>query len=210
MIDNNTHQSKIIANQFQNQMGFQKPIFIALLSSTLIITNVLAECTCEQEQIPGDKTKALNYKLVAIVSILISGGIGVSLPFAGKIFPALHPDKDGFFVVKTFAAGVILATGFIHIIPQAFKRLSSPCLGDDIWVDFPVAGFVAMLATVATLLFETSAAALQVRAAVTKVVGDVEDIETDGGGVHGHGHVHGMLSDDDAEVRRYRIISQVK
>ncbi|KAK1412269.1 hypothetical protein QVD17_33380 [Tagetes erecta] len=126
-------------------MDFQKLIFNVFLSSTLIITNVLADCTCEPNQISGDKTKALNYKLIAIVSILISGGIGVSLPFAGKIFPALHPDKDGFFVVKTFAAGVILATAFIHILPQAFRRLTSPCLDGDIWVDFPVAGFVAMV-----------------------------------------------------------------
>ncbi|KAI3731974.1 hypothetical protein L1987_63168 [Smallanthus sonchifolius] len=189
-------------------MKHQNPIFVAFLLSTLVTTDVLADCTCEPQQISGDKSKALKYKLIAVASILTAGGIGVSLPFAGKIFPALRPEKDGFFVVKTFAAGVILATGFIHILPQAFSRLTSPCLEGHAWADFPLTGLVAMVATIATLLFETSAAAYQVRAAVTKVVGDGEDTEMEGGVVHGH--VHGSMSPiDDNEVRRYRIVSQV-
>ncbi|KAI3818649.1 hypothetical protein L1987_12464 [Smallanthus sonchifolius] len=193
-------------------MEHQNPIFVAFLLSTLVTTDVLADCTFEPQQISGDKSKALKYKLIAIASILTSGGIGISLPFAGKIFPPLRPEKDGFFVVKTFTAGVILATGFIHILPQAFSRLTSPCLEGYGWVDFPLTGLVAMVATIVTLLFETSAAAYQVRAAATKVVGDGEDREMEVGVVHGHvhDHVHGSMSPtDDAEVRRYRIVSQV-
>ncbi|XP_076946794.1 zinc transporter 5-like isoform X1 [Bidens hawaiensis] len=190
-------------------MELQKLVCATFLLSTLVITNVVADCTCEPQQIPGDKNKALHYKLIAIASILTAGVIGVSLPFAGKIIPALHPDKDGFFVVKTFAAGVILATGFIHILPQAFKRLTSPCLEGYGWWDFPLTGLVAMVATIATLLFETSSAAYQDRAAVTKVVGDGEDQEMEVGIMHGHVHGSMMLETDDAEVRRYRIVSQV-
>ncbi|XP_076946795.1 zinc transporter 3-like isoform X2 [Bidens hawaiensis] len=191
-------------------MELQKLVCATFLLSTLVITNVVADCTCEPQQIPGDKNKALHYKLIAIASILTAGVIGVSLPFAGKIIPALHPDKDGFFVVKTFAAGVILATGFIHILPQAFKRLTSPCLEGYGWWDFPLTGLVAMVATIATLLFETSSAAYQDRAAVTKVVGDGEDQEMEVGIMHGHVHGSMMLETDDAEVRRYRIVSQAK
>lgn len=189
-------------------MELQKLIFVTfLLSTTQITTKVFANCTCEQQEIPGDKSKALNYKLIALASILISGGIGVSLPFAGKIFPALGPEKDGFFVVKAFAAGVILATAFIHILPKAFESLTSPCLKEQPWADFPFTGFVAMVATIATLMFETSSAAYQVRAAATKVVGDGADEEM----VHSsHGHFHGsIVPKDDSEVRRYRIVSKV-
>ncbi|KAM0050209.1 putative zinc/iron permease [Helianthus debilis subsp. tardiflorus] len=189
-------------------MELLKPISLTFLLSTLVITNVVADCTCEPEQISGDKSKALHYKLIAIASILTAGGVGVTLPFLGKIFPALGPEKDGFFVVKTFAAGVILATGFIHILPQAFSRLSSQCLEGHGWTEFPMAGLVAMVATMATLLFESSAAAYQVRAAATKMMGGGEDTEMEVGIMHDH--VHGsLLMDDDAEVRRYRIISQV-
>ncbi|KAJ0434997.1 putative zinc/iron permease [Helianthus annuus] len=191
-------------------MELLKPISLTFLLSTLVITNVVADCTCEPEQISGDKGKALHYKLIAIASILTAGGVGVTLPFLGKIFPALGPEKDGFFVVKTFAAGVILATGFIHILPQAFNRLNSPCLEGHGWTEFPMAGLVAMVATMATLLFESSAAAYQVRAAATKVMGGGEDTEMEVGIMHDHGHGHGsLLMDDDAEVRRYRIVSQV-
>nr|XP_043624291.1 zinc transporter 5-like [Erigeron canadensis] len=192
-------------------MNLQKPIFIAFLLSNIIITKVYAECTCEPQEIPGDKNKALKYKLIALASILVSGGIGVSIPFAGKIIPALRPEKDGFFVVKAFAAGVILATAFIHILPQAFASLTSPCLKEHPWGDFPFTGLVAMMATIATLLFETSSAAYQVRAAATKVVGNGGDEEmNDGVVVESHGHVHvSMFGVDDPEVRRYRIVSQV-
>ncbi|GJW41471.1 zinc transporter 5-like protein [Tanacetum coccineum] len=193
-------------------MKLQKLIFVAFLLSTLITTKVFANCTCEPEQPSGDKNKALKFKLIALASILISGSIGVSIPFAGKIFPALRPEKDGYFVVKAFAAGVILATAFIHILPQAFESLTSPCLKDHPWADFPFTGFVAMVATIMTLLFETSSEAYQVRAAATRVVGDSKDEEMDGELVHAnHGHVHGsMLKRDNGkdEVRRYRIVSQ--
>ncbi|PWA53161.1 Zinc/iron permease [Artemisia annua] len=158
-------------------MKLQQLIFVAFLLSTLITTKVFADCTCEPVQPTGDKNKALKFKLIALASILISGSIGVSIPFAGKIFPALRPEKDGYFVVKAFAAGVILATAFIHILPQAFESLTSPCLKDHPWADFPFTGFVAMVATIMTLLFETSSEAYQVRAAATRVVGDSKDEE---------------------------------
>lgn len=195
-------------------MEFEKLIFVAFLLSTLIITGVFADCTCEPQEIVGDKSKALRYKLIALASILVAGCIGISLPFAGTIFPALLPEKDGFFLVKAFAAGVILATGFIHILPHAFESLTSPCLKEHPWADFPFTGFVAMVATIATLLFETSSAAYQVRAqtaAAAKVAGDVKDEEMNG--EHSsHGHVHRSIlpiAVDDSEVNRYRIVSQV-
>ncbi|KAA8547497.1 hypothetical protein F0562_003926 [Nyssa sinensis] len=46
----------------------------------------------------------------------------------GKIIPALQTDEDLFFVIKAFAAGVILATGFVHVLPDAFDHLMSPCV----------------------------------------------------------------------------------
>ncbi|KAK1583009.1 hypothetical protein Q3G72_020197 [Acer saccharum] len=44
----------------------------------------------------------------------------------GKAIPALSLEKNIFFIIKAFAAGVILASGFIHVLPDAFENLTSP------------------------------------------------------------------------------------
>ncbi|GJV69265.1 zinc transporter 5-like protein [Tanacetum coccineum] len=200
-------------------MESKKLVFVVFLVFNLIATQVLCECTCEPEEDEGKKSEALKYKLIAIASILIGGAIGVCIPFMGKIVPALSPEKDGFFVVKAFAAGVILATGFIHILPDAFESLTSPCLKEHPWGDFPFTGFVAMVATILTLLFETSSAAYQHRSQSRKTATiDVENSPMQHTGhvaahTHAtHGHTHGSLIQGDtslSQVDRYRIVSKV-
>ena len=205
-------------------MELQKLVFVRLLLLTLITTQVLAECTCEQEEDQGKKSEALRYKLIALASILIFGGIGVCLPFMGKIFPSLSPEKDGFFVIKAFAAGVILATGFIHVLPDAFESLTHPCLNKHPWQDFSFTGFIAMVATILTLLFETSSAAYQHRIQSKSRPEKDGDEENDRPRLVGqvaahthasHGHAHGsmMLVDGGDSglslVDRYRIVSKV-
>ncbi|XP_023746205.1 zinc transporter 3 [Lactuca sativa] len=190
-------------------MEFQKPIVIAFLLLTQVI-RVFADCSCEDEEIHGNKSETLKYKLIALASILIAGGIGVSLPFAGKILPALRQEKDGFFFVKSFAAGVMLATGFIHILPDAFESLTSPCLKEQVWGDFPFTGFVAMVATIVTLMFESWSAACQPKNQTVAVEG-VDDEEKNVGvvTVHMHATHHHSHANDNIQVYRYRIISQV-
>ncbi|KAJ0654325.1 putative zinc/iron permease [Helianthus annuus] len=113
------------------------------------------ECTCEENS--GDlnnsnKTQALIFKLIAIASILAAGALGVCIPLFGKMFKS----SDFFLLVKFFAAGVILATGFVHVFPDANESLENPCLGDTAWGDFPLANFVAMLAAVLVMMGETA------------------------------------------------------
>ncbi|PWA33970.1 Zinc/iron permease [Artemisia annua] len=199
-------------------MEYKKLVFVFILVLNLITTQVLCECTCEREEDEGKKSEARKYKLIAIASILIGGAIGVCIPFMGRIVPALSPEKDGFFVVKAFAAGVILATGFIHILPDAFENLTSPCLKKHPWGDFPFTGFVAMVATILTLLFETSSAAYQQRSQSRKTATDEENSHTRQTGhvaahTHAtHGHAHGSLTQGEgglSQVDRYRIVSKV-
>ncbi|XP_071736087.1 zinc transporter 5-like [Rutidosis leptorrhynchoides] len=196
-------------------MKLHKLTLVTLFLSTVITTKVFADCTCERDEITGNKNQALAYKLIALVSILVAGSIGVSLPFASNIFPALHPEKDDFFLVKAFAAGVILATGFIHILPDAFENLKSPCLKEHPWADFPFTGFVAMVATIATQMFESLSLAYERKDKTetdVKLGGGGED-EEKGGRVHtNHQHVHGSFvlpNEDESQVYRYRIISKV-
>ncbi|CAN1327851.1 Zinc transporter 1 [Linum perenne] len=149
----------------------------------------------------------LFYKLVAICSILIASAIGVSLPILCRNIPTLHPDSKLFFLIKAFAAGVILATGFVHILPDAFESLSSPCLSENPWSRFPFPGFVAMVSAVITMIIDTLATSYfkgeQFREGkgVLPRSGSSGDLETNGGGSHGHSH--------DSDLLRHRVVSQV-
>ncbi|KAL7103183.1 hypothetical protein ACP275_08G164300 [Erythranthe tilingii] len=175
--------------------------------------------------------EALKYKLAAIVAVLAAGAVGVSLPLLGRRVEALRPENDIFFMIKAFAAGVILATGFIHILPDAFRTLTSPCLAEDPWRRFPFAGFIAMVASIGTLMVDTLATAFykNMHFDTAKQVNDVGDEEE--GSIHPedghdarvdihahatHGHAHGAAaalpsrkSGNVSDIVRQRIISQV-
>ena len=52
---------------------------------------------------------------------------------------------------------MILATGFIHVLPDAFADLTSPCLNQNPWGIFPFTGFFAMLSSIETLMVDAYA-----------------------------------------------------
>ncbi|XP_011100402.1 zinc transporter 8 [Sesamum indicum] len=185
----------------------------------LLPASVVGECTCEPEEEDRNKTLALKYKLAAIASILTASGIGVCLPVLGKRVPALSPERSFFFIVKAFAAGVILSTGFIHVLPDAFESLTSPCLSEHPWGDFPFTGFVAMVSAIGTLMVDTYATSYYRRragakAAATVVAGDDEEGAVVPVHTHAtHGHAHGSVSleldSGETDRLRHRVISQV-
>ncbi|KAF0927731.1 hypothetical protein E2562_035980 [Oryza meyeriana var. granulata] len=188
---------------------------------------VAAECECERsEDEDHDTAKARTLKIIAIFCILVGSSAGCAIPSLGRRFPALRPDTYLFFALKAFAAGVILATAFVHILPVSFDKLGSPCLVDGPWQKYPFTGLVAMLAAIATLLLDTIATGyfqrVQDNRAAAAVVGCA-----DASSLHDQerGHAHGvsaviasatMLNDaadcgaeDRAKLVRHRVISQV-
>ncbi|KAL6839074.1 hypothetical protein ACP4OV_031128 [Aristida adscensionis] len=156
----------------------------------------------------GDRARARALKIAAFFSILVCGALGCCLPVLGRRVPALRPEGDVFFLIKAFAAGVILATGFIHILPDAFEKLTSECLtaGGGPWGDFPFAGFGAMVGAIGTLAVDTLATGYFTRlhfkkggeaaaaaAAASAAVADEEKQAPPphiGGEHEGHVHVH--------------------
>lgn len=210
-------------------MGIARRHHRAVLGLSLgllsLLPLALGECTCDEESLNRDRNAALRYKLGAIASILVAGAIGVCIPMLGKVVPALRPDRDVFFVVKAFAAGVILATGFIHVFPDAYESLTSPCLTGKAWEDFPFAGFVTMVAAIVTLQIDMFATSYYTRRHF-KVNSPMEaaaneDKEADGV-VHAehlhlhthanHGHAHppdASASASSSDLLRHRVISQV-
>lgn len=101
-----------------------------------------------------DENTAFALKFVAIASILFAGFIGVAVPLVGKNWRLLKADASFFIATKAFAAGVILATGFVHMLPDATSALTNPCLPKNPWSSFPFAGFFTMMAALTTLLVD--------------------------------------------------------
>ncbi|KAI9114736.1 hypothetical protein K1719_014434 [Acacia pycnantha] len=176
---------------------------------------VFSEATCEKEDEAGDKAKALTYKIAALTSIFITSAIGVLIPVIGKFVPALGPEKDIFLLIRAFAGGVILSTGFIHVLPDAFESLTSPCLSEHPWGDFPFTGFVAMCAAMATLMVD-SLATVCFKKLNMKNNGQIEANNVDeekNAGIVGQAQVDPHeLSDCPSlthQLLRQRVISQV-
>nr|CAB3480356.1 unnamed protein product [Digitaria exilis] len=150
-----------------------------------------------------DARGALRLKLIAVASILASGAAGVLVPILGRSASALRPDGDVFFAVKAFAAGVILATGMVHILPAAFDALAAPpCSAtaggrSEGGASFPFAGLVAMCSAMVTMMVDSVAAGYYQRSHFRKArpVDDpaaaVAGEDEEGAGEHaGHVHVH--------------------
>lgn len=117
-----------------------------------------ASCADEVEKAQGagcrDDAAALRLKWIAMAAILVSGMMGVGLPLAGRKRRTVQTGSAVFVAAKAFAAGVILATGFVHMLHDAQHALSNPCLPAAPWRRFPFPGFVAMLAALATLVLD--------------------------------------------------------
>ncbi|KAL3506764.1 hypothetical protein ACH5RR_032146 [Cinchona calisaya] len=195
--------------------------FISLSFLVLFPSLVLGDCTCDAEQGDGNRSLALKYKIGSIASIFVASLVGILLPVLGKKIPSLSPENNFFFIIKAFAAGVILATGFIHVLPDAFDSLTSPCLPENPWGNFPFTGFVAMLASIGTLMVDVYATSHYKMKSGNKSIQAIGEGEGDGENnssglplhthtTHGHAHAHASLSiDEDSVSSRYRVISQV-
>lgn len=204
---------------------------ILLLLLVLSAATAAATCTFENNNNGGGSNTALKYKLAAIATILVAGVAGVTLPLLSRRVPALGPGDEGdvFFLIKAFAAGVILATGFVHILPDAFDRLASPCLAAPSWGDFPLAGLVAMAAAIGTLMIDAFATSFYRKKHFGGGAGQVthatiadEEERTQEHARHVHAHTHathghahgssepiGPVMVELPELIRNRIISQV-
>ncbi|XP_057795086.1 zinc transporter 1-like [Salvia miltiorrhiza] len=184
------------SRSFSAMATAHKIMFLTVIAVSAIAVAAAEDCTthaADAEQ--GNKSEALKLKLVAIASILTAGGVGVSFPLLGRKLPALRPENDIFLMVKAFAGGVVLATGFVHILPDAFRSLTSPCISHTPWAQFPFSGFIAMAAAIATLMVDTIATAFYRNTHSSKAAADEE--------------AAGDADRRPSDILRQRIISQV-
>ncbi|BFG24652.1 hypothetical protein CerSpe_109260 [Prunus speciosa] len=171
-----------------------KPIIFTSLCLLIIPIVVFAEAEAIEAG-QGHKPQALRLKVTAIASVLCAGAMGVGIPILGKAIPCLNPGSSLFSVIKAFVAGVILATGFIHVLPDTFDNLMSPCLKENPWGKFPFTRFVAMVAAIGTLMVDAYATLYYRRSHQPAESGsDVEQHQLQVL-VHGHAHFHGSAVD---------------
>uniref|UniRef100_A0A803LER8 Uncharacterized protein n=1 Tax=Chenopodium quinoa TaxID=63459 RepID=A0A803LER8_CHEQI len=161
-------------------------------------------CTCIKEPKHGDHAghdhgiegdheeeddspkEILKYKVIALVTILVTSAVGVFLPILGRTIPALRPEKGIFYLIKSFAAGIILSTAFIHILPEVYENLTSPCLGEDtVWEKFPFSGLAIMAGALLTLMMDSFATRhFRKGVSIEDQIGAKQDMD-------GHIHAHG-------------------
>ncbi|KAF1881578.1 hypothetical protein Lal_00021433 [Lupinus albus] len=102
---------------------------------------------------------AAHLKVISIFTIFITSMTGMSLPvILARWFQGKSLYDKAIVVIKCFAAGVILATSLVHVMPDAFAALSDCQLASrHPWKDFPFAGLVTLIGAIMALLVDVAA-----------------------------------------------------
>ncbi|KAJ4804330.1 zinc transporter [Rhynchospora pubera] len=103
-----------------------------------------------------DGAAAEHLKLVSLGIILVASAVGVAAPVALARFLSRYPSYPSLLLlVKCFAAGVVLSTSLVHVLPDASTSLISSChVSPD---GFPFSGLVTLIGALLSLLVELSA-----------------------------------------------------
>lgn len=102
---------------------------------------------------------APNLKLVSIFMIFFTSVIGVTLPvFLARLFHGKPVYDKTILIIKCFAAGVILSTSLVHVLPDAFNTLSDCQVSfRHPWKDFPFSGLITLIGVLMALLVDLTA-----------------------------------------------------
>jgi zinc transporter 1/2/3 len=202
-----------------NSVTMHKVISIIFILITLFTSKALADCESESSNKCNNKEKALPLKIISIFAILLTSMIGVSLPLVSRSIPALSPDRDLFVIVKCFAAGIILGTGFMHVLPDSYDMLWSDCLEEKPWHEFPFSGLVAMFSALITMMVDSLATSYYSGKGTKSGViiphghgGDQEMGDVNVGHSHGHHHMHNEVKIEESatsQLLRYRVVAMV-
>ncbi|KAL5817235.1 hypothetical protein ACOSQ3_025613 [Xanthoceras sorbifolium] len=167
-----------------NQTGSSAPTKVHKIpNSSLcyfsILTSSMAAgsgCVVDTARTAGcrDGAAAAHLKFISIFVIFFTSVVGISLPvLLARYFQGRPTYDKAILLIKCFAAGVILSTSLVHVLPDAFDALSDCQVASrHPWRDFPFAGLVTLVGALTALLVDITASA------------HVEHS-------HGHGHGHG-------------------
>ncbi|CAK9171462.1 unnamed protein product [Ilex paraguariensis] len=106
-----------------------------------------------------DGKAAANLKLVSMFVIFFTSVIGISSPvMLARLFQGKPVYDKAILIIKCFAAGVILSTSLVHVLPDAFDSLSDcQVASHHPWKDFPFSGLVTLIGVLTALLVDLTA-----------------------------------------------------
>ncbi|VAH02871.1 unnamed protein product [Triticum turgidum subsp. durum] len=106
-----------------------------------------------------DGAAAARLKTGSLLAILIASAVGVCLPVAlTRAFRGRDGYARGLLLVKCYAAGVILSTSLVHVLPDAYAALADCAVASRRpWRDFPFAGLLCLVGALLALLVDLSA-----------------------------------------------------
>ncbi|KAL3831024.1 hypothetical protein ACJIZ3_019826 [Penstemon smallii] len=156
-------------------------IFFVLLNLSVQVLSTKEDCMPFKKLLCNNMKRTFPVKILGIVSVIISSIIGVCLPYVARSFPALNPEQELFGIVKSFSAGVLLASGFMHVLADSFDMPSSNCLKNNMWHKFPFTGFVAMMSAILALLINSMASSFYSKKNEGEVSRD-QEMAVSGGG----------------------------
>ncbi|KAA8549435.1 hypothetical protein F0562_001092 [Nyssa sinensis] len=106
-----------------------------------------------------DGRAAANLKFVSIFVIFFTSVVGISLPvMLARLFHGKPVYDKAILLIKCFAAGVILSTSLVHVLPDAFDALADCQVASrHPWKDFPFSGLVTLIGVLMALLVDLTA-----------------------------------------------------
>ncbi|KAM0999178.1 hypothetical protein FF1_005914 [Malus domestica] len=106
-----------------------------------------------------DGRAAAQLKLISISVIFVTSVIGISSPvLLSRYFQGKPAYDKATLVIKCFAAGVILSTSLVHVLPDAFLALNDCHVSSHHpWKDYPFSGLVTMVGAIIALLVDLTA-----------------------------------------------------
>ncbi|KAM3268089.1 zinc transporter 6, chloroplastic [Capsicum chacoense] len=121
----------------------------------------MALCVTDTERALAcrDGKAAMNLKLISIFVIFFTSVVGISLPvLLARLFQGKPVHDKAILLIKCFAAGVILSTSLVHVLPDAFDALSDCQVSSrHPWKDFPFSGLVTLIGVLTALLVDLTA-----------------------------------------------------
>lgn len=106
-----------------------------------------------------DGEAAAHLKLISIWVIFFTSVVGISSPvMLARYFQGKPMYDKAVLVIKCFAAGVIMSTSLVHVLPDAFDALSDCRVASrHPWKDFPFSGLVTMVGALLALFVDITA-----------------------------------------------------
>lgn len=158
--------------------------------------------TAARELFCRNSAAAAHLKLISIVVIFVTSVVGISSPvMLAKSFQGKPVYDKALLVIKCFAAGVILSTSLVHVLPDAFDALADCAVATrHPWKDFPFAGLVTLVGALLALLVDLTATS---HAQLHGSGGEYAPVD----GAHDHHHSHGKRI-GEGKLMAYRVLEK--